>query len=190
VRRLLIPATCCVLVASVGNAHAGVPTTQTCRGIGLGISFVMPSDWSCGCQPGAIVSGHNPVCGSEAPGNVAQLNVYARKTASTVDLSRSSPLIVASFRQDLARTGGSGVTVASSRTTVGSGTPALHVAGSYNGFWLQGAGQQGRIWHVQYYFSHGGLFYEFDYAGVTPWVTKYLRVFATSAKSIRFVTVA
>jgi hypothetical protein len=43
---------------------------------------------------------------------------------------------------------------------------------------------------VQYYFSHGGLFYEFDYAGVTPWVTKYLRVFATSAKSIRFVTVA
>ena len=41
-----------------------------------------------------------------------------------------------------------------------------------------------------YFFVRNGLLYEFDYSGVTPWVTKDLPNFTSSAKSIRFVQTA
>ena len=66
--------------------------------------------------------------------------------------------------------------------------PALLVTVHYDGRWLEGAGQEGEIVHLIYFFHRRAVLYEFDYSSVTPWATKYVPAFGASAKSVRFVS--
>jgi hypothetical protein len=73
---------------------------------------------------------------------------------------------------------------------VGTVVSALRISASYQGVWLQGAGERGQITHLIYFVLRGGVLFEFDYSAVTPWATKDIPAFVASAQSVHFVTVA
>ena len=177
----------CVVMASLGvtSADAASRGTQTCRAKALALTFTLPSDWL--CQIGGAPP--KPRYGGVAPGGPVLLYVYTDNAAPNKPISWYAPRLIALVKQGYAHSG-TNLAVTSTSTNVGNALPAVRVTASYDGIWLEGAGQRGRITHVMYFFVRGGRLYEFDYHGVSPWVIKDLPVFTASAKSIRFLNAA
>jgi hypothetical protein len=174
--RLLIA--CLVASATSVQAPAAL-ASQTCNAASLGLTFHLPSDWAC------AVGGRTGVrYGALAPGRVAELRVYTTTVPGGVQIARYSVSLVAGVRQQYSRAG-SGLSIQTARTTIGSGVPAFLITVSYHGVWMEGAGEEGTIKHVIYFFVRRNLLFEFDYSGVTPWVKKDAQIFTNSAKSIR-----
>ena len=178
--RAAICAALVALSAAAACAQAATPTTRTCKVVALHMTFTLPSDWSC------VRGGANGVrYAGEAPGNIGTLEVYTAKTPPGTSLSNYASRLVGVVRGDFAKTAGTQLKVSSSATRIAS-LPALLVAVHYHGLWLHGAGQEGEIVHLIYFFHRKGVLYEFDFSSITPWATKYVPAFGASAKSIRF----
>jgi hypothetical protein len=168
-----------------GGAIAGVPTTQTCTDKGLGFSFTIPADWSCDPAwekeiPGAVYA-------ANAPARVAELGVYHAKVASDLPISSYTPTLVAVTRKIYG--GIPGVVITASRATVGARGPGVLIKVRYRGIY-PAAVVSGSVIHLAYFTLQNGALFEFDYSGVTPYVTKDLAAFAASVRSISFTNAA
>jgi hypothetical protein len=186
--RLGVLVVCCFVVAGATrpmSGHSAVPSTQTCKASNLGLTFTLPSDWACengGAPPAPRYAG-------VAPGRTAQLEVSTAQTTSSAPLSVYANKLVEAVRRQYAHAG-TGLAITSTNTKVDSTVPALRVSASYQGVWLQGAGERGQITHLIYFVLRGGVLFAFDYSAVTPWATKDIPAFMASARSIHFVSVA
>jgi len=180
-----MPAVVCAMLVALGAAatcaRAATPRTQRCRAVALKLTFTLPSDWAC------IRSTANGVrFAGQAPSRVGLLEVYSAGTPPGGSLVTYAEQLVGVVRRDF--TGkGAHLKIASTSTRIAS-VPALLFTVHYDGRWLEGAGQEGEIVHLIYFFHRKGVLYEFDYSSVTPWATKYVPAFDASAKSVRFVS--
>ncbi len=175
---------CCGLalagLSSATAASGNVPTTQTLKPKGLGLSFSMPSDWA-GANGGPSGLRYEVI----APGRVENLSIYTVKTAAP--LSALATQLVAFTRKQFA--GYKGLKVANSSTTLGLSTPAVEIKVGYYGLWSDTA-TAGEIHQDIFLIIRAGVLIEFDYGGVDPWASKDAPVIAASVKSIRFALIA
>jgi hypothetical protein len=183
-RRALTVFLCCAAALSapaLGEAGVGaVPGTHTYKPAGLGLSFVLPSDWAGAKGTGAAGSRFE----GTGPGSVATLRISTAKTAAS--LSALGPQLRSAVRQQSTKADPQASLTTRSKT-IDSSVPALQITVRYHGLWRSGVDD---LTHVIYFFVHGGALYEFDYMAVDPWTSKYLPSFVASAKSIRFLQVA
>src|SRR5258708_15841823 len=164
--RLRVLVVCCFVVAGATgptSGHSAGRSTQTCKASSLGFTFSLPSDWVCeggGPAPAPRYTG-------VAPGQTAQLEVSTAKTTSSAPLSAYANKLVEAVRRQYAHAG-TGLAVTSTNTKVGSTVPALRVSASYQGVWLQGAGERGQITHLIYFVLRGCVLFPFHYIPLTP----------------------
>jgi hypothetical protein len=181
VGKLVILASFCAatLAAAAFASVNGVPTTHTYRPAGLGVAFILPSDWA--GATGTSASG--PRFEGFGPSRAATLQVFTVKTAASLSALRAR-LQSAVLQQYSKADPQAAFTTRSTR--IASSVPALEIKVRYHGLWTAGVGD---VTHVIDFFVHSGALYEFDYMAVAPFTSKYLPTFAASAKSIQFLQV-
>jgi hypothetical protein len=156
------------------RALGGVPTHQTFKPAGLGISVVLPADWgTTSPDPGTRFE-------VEAPGFAAFFYVQTARTA--LPLSAVAANFEAFERQRVTTFKvKETASISSSATTVAS-SPAVLVTTRLLGTI--------RTDEFDYLVEHGGVLYIFAYSTSPNWLSKEKPIFEASIRSLRFILIA